>query len=110
MAALFEANAAEMERLDVGAGYMFLTIGTTGFLIEPVFCWPDAQEALHRHAVEPAHLARLRDHGTNPAARALVEQLRAEIVAFFGRLGPHTSRPAAPAHWPSEVIRAHGRC
>lgn len=85
--ALFEEHAAGMERLGVGAGYMFLTAGTTGFLIEPVFYWPDAQEALHRHAVEPAHRARLRNFDPNPDARALVERLRAEVVAIFERMG-----------------------
>lgn len=82
--ALFEANADAMDRLGVGAGYMFLTVGTTGFLIEPVFYWPDAQAALHKQAVEPAHLAKLTDFPANAEARALVEQLRAEIITIFG--------------------------
>lgn len=84
--ALFEAHAADMDRLDVGAGYMFLPVATTGFLIEPVFYWPDAQQALHKASVDQAHLARLQDFPANPAARALVEMLRAEIIAIFGRM------------------------
>ncbi len=83
---LFQAHASEMDTLAVGAGYMFLPVATTGFLIEPVFYWPDAHEALHKHAVEPAHLAKLSDFPANPAARALVEKLRAEIIAIFGRM------------------------
>lgn len=83
---LFEAHRAEMEALEIGAGYMFLPVATTGFLIEPVFFWPDAQEALHKQAVEPAHLAKLTDFPANPPARALVEKLRAEIIAIFGRM------------------------
>jgi FAD/FMN-containing dehydrogenase len=85
--ALFEQHAHAMERLSVGAGYMFLTVGTTGFLIEPIFYWPDAQGALHKASVEPAHLARLTDFPANAEARALVERLRAEVVAIFGRMG-----------------------
>jgi FAD/FMN-containing dehydrogenase len=85
--ALYEAHAGDMHRLGVGAGYMFLTVGTTGFLIEPVFYWPDAQDALHKASVEPAHLARLTDFPAAPEARALVERLRAEVVAIFGRMG-----------------------
>jgi FAD/FMN-containing dehydrogenase len=85
--ALFEAHASAMERLGVGAGYMFLTVGTTGFLIEPVFYWPDAKGALHKASVEPGHLARLSDFPANAEARALVERLRAEIVAILGRMG-----------------------
>lgn len=84
--ALFDAHADDMDRLGVGAGYMFLTVGTTGFLIEPVFYWPDAQAALHKASVEPAHLAKLNDFPANAEARALVEQLRAEVIAIFGRM------------------------
>jgi FAD/FMN-containing dehydrogenase len=85
--ALFDQHAEGMERLGVGAGYMFLTVGTTGFLIEPVFYWPDARGALHKASVEPGHLARLSDFPANAEARALVERLRAEIVAILGRMG-----------------------
>ncbi len=85
--ALYAANAPEMERLNVGAGYMFVAVGSTGFLIEPVFFWPDAYDLLHENAVEPAHLAKLTRFPVNPPARALVEQLRSEIIAIFGRMG-----------------------
>jgi FAD/FMN-containing dehydrogenase len=84
--ALFACHEAEMERLGVGAGYMFLTVGATGFLIEPVFYWPDAQGEIHRRSVEPAHLAKLTRFPTNPPARALVELLRSEVIAIFGRM------------------------
>jgi FAD/FMN-containing dehydrogenase len=84
--ALYEAHQDEMDRLGIGAGYMFLTVGTTGFLIEPVFFWPDAQGALHRASVERDHLARLADFPANPPARALVDRLRGEIIAIFGRM------------------------
>ena len=85
--ALFERHAAGMERLGVGAGYMFLTVGTTGFLIEPVFYWPDAQEAMHKRSVEPVHLAKLNDYPPNPEARALVDSLRAKVITIFGEQG-----------------------
>jgi FAD/FMN-containing dehydrogenase len=84
--ALYEARAAEMERLGIGAGYMFLTVGVGGFLIEPVFYWPDPHQALHRASVEPAHLARLRSFPATPEARELVDELRAEVIALFRRL------------------------
>jgi FAD/FMN-containing dehydrogenase len=84
--ALFASHEAEMERLSVGAGYMFLTVGATGFLIEPVFYWPDAQGEIHRRSVEPAHFAKLTRFPANPPARALVELLRSEVIAIFGRM------------------------
>jgi FAD/FMN-containing dehydrogenase len=85
--ALYEDHAEAMERLGVGAGYMFLTVGRTGFLIEPVFYWPDARDALHEASVEPAHLAKLARHEANPEARALVERLRASVIDILGAMG-----------------------
>lgn len=85
--ALYEANAGEMDRLGVGAGYMFLTVGRTGFLIEPVFYFPDAWGELHRREVEPAHLARLRESPANAEARVLVDRLRQSVIDIFGALG-----------------------
>lgn len=84
--ALYEANRADMERYDIGAGYLFLTAGTTGFLIEPVFFWPDAMDTMHERAIEPAHYAKLTRFPANPDARAVVERLRAGLVTIFGEM------------------------
>ncbi len=99
--ALYDAHAAAMAEHAIGAGYMFVAVGTTGMLIEPVFFWPDATEALHRASVEPAHLARLKGFPANPAARQLVETLRHGVIALFaavpavhfqiGRTYPYTA-------------------
>ncbi|MBS0479992.1 MAG: FAD-binding oxidoreductase [Proteobacteria bacterium] len=85
--ALFEAHAGEMERLGIGAGYMFLTVSTTGFLVEPVFYWPERHGALHKASVEPGHLAKLDEFPDSPEARALVERLRGAIIGIFGEQG-----------------------
>lgn len=75
------------EALGVGFGFLCLTVGRGGFLIEPVFFWPDAASAIHRAYVEPDHLARLKTFPANAAARALVETMRAQIIASFQRQG-----------------------
>jgi FAD/FMN-containing dehydrogenase len=85
--ALYAAHADAMADLGVGAGYLFLTTGRSGFLIEPVFYFPGRWGEIHRRSVEAAHLARLDEQPDSPAARALVDRLRAEIVAIFGREG-----------------------
>jgi FAD/FMN-containing dehydrogenase len=85
--ALFETKAEAMERLGVGAGYMFLLVGTTGFLIEPCFYWPDEQWDIHRRSIEPTHFAKLKTLPANPEARALVTNLREDVVAIFGEKG-----------------------
>ena len=81
--ALFEDHAADMDRLGVGAGYMFLTVAQTGFLIEPVFYWPDALGEIHRLSVEPAHWAKLKRFPPDAEARALVEKLRQGVIGIF---------------------------
>jgi len=81
--ALFAWHEDAMERLGVTAGALFTTVGTTGFLIEPVFFWPDARHALHDASVEAAHLARLKTYPPDPAGRALVERLRVETIAIL---------------------------
>ena len=87
LTALFEANAADMDRHGVGAGYMFLLVGSTGFLIEPCFYWPDEKWAIHAHFIEAAHFAKLKQFPANLEARALVEKLRMDVVEVFGRMG-----------------------
>ncbi|MGP1281563.1 MAG: FAD-binding oxidoreductase [Parasphingopyxis sp.] len=84
--ALFESRGAEMERLGVGAGYLIMTVGRAGFLIEPVFYWPDRMEELHRRSLEPDHLAKLKGFPANAEARALVGELRAGVIDVFGEM------------------------
>ncbi|MDT7935026.1 MAG: FAD-binding oxidoreductase [Sphingomonadaceae bacterium] len=84
--ALYEARAGAMQRLGVGAGYMFLAVPHSAILIEPVFYWPEPHQALHRASVEPAYLARLRSFPAVAGARELVDELRAEVIALFARL------------------------
>lgn len=117
LTALFERHAAEMNALGVGAGYMFLTFGTTGFIIEPCFYWPDELWDLHEQSIEPAHLAKLNRYPANPEARALVERLRAGVIDVVGQMGgvhfqvgrtyPLKER-SGPARWAAlEAIKAH---
>lgn len=85
--ALHARHAQAMADLGVTTGALFLALGPAAVLIEPVYYWPDSWQAIHRRSVEPAHLARLTEASANPPARALVEQLRAELIDLFGTLG-----------------------
>lgn len=71
----------------VTVGYMLTTLSTNGFLIEPVFFWPEAREALHEATVEPGILARLPVHAANPDATALVARARKAVVAALQPFG-----------------------
>jgi FAD/FMN-containing dehydrogenase len=85
--ALWAAHADEMAQLKVQTGALIAATGRSACLIEPVFYWPGEQNPLHAHAVEPDHLARLPRLADSPAATALVERLKAKVIAIFQRLG-----------------------
>jgi len=105
--ALFEANAQRMESEGISTGYLVTTLGLTGFLIEPVFFWPEERFAIHDATVEPAFLRTLPAHAQNPAATALVQEIRASVLAIFssagaahfqiGRTYPYAATRDAPA-------------
>lgn len=117
ISALYERHAAEMERLGIGAGYMFLTVGATGFLVEPVFYFPDEMGELHRRAVEPQHLKKLKGFARNDEARALVNLLREGLIAIFtemeavhmqiGRTYPLLERAPEPARRLLQAVKHH---
>jgi FAD/FMN-containing dehydrogenase len=76
LTALFAQDREELKRLQIDVGYLYTTVGAQGFLIEPVFYWPDAHTAYHKRMVEPEHLARLQDFPDNPEASAKVATLK----------------------------------
>lgn len=85
--ALWARHAEDMARLKVETGALIAATGRHACLIEPVFYWPGAQNPLHRHAVEPDHLARLPRLAEDAEADALVETLRREVIAVFRQFG-----------------------
>lgn len=80
---LYADHREPMAALGVEAGAMLAAVSPQACLIEPVFFWPDALNPLHRSAVEPAHLSRLKGFDANAEAAALVHTLRAAIIAIF---------------------------
>ena len=85
--ALFAANAADMDRLEVKVGYLLATVASNCFVIEPVFFWPDEVYDLHRRYVEAEHLKRLKVNPPNAAARALVDRLKQALADLFRDVG-----------------------
>jgi len=62
-------------------------LGRQAFSFETVFHWRDAWLPLHRAALSPGRRAALAEPPDNPAARALVSQLREETMALFAAHG-----------------------
>jgi len=81
--ALYARFEAAKAKHNVRTGFLLVTVGNYGFLIEPVFFWPDARLAMYGKVMRPEHLARLPEHAADEAARGVVLQMREELAALF---------------------------
>ena len=84
---IYEKYAARMEALKVHAAAMFTTIGTTGFLYEPVFYWQDVRHLYHKRYLPQEFLDQLPIYPENPEGRALVEEMRVAVRGAFADCG-----------------------
>lgn len=85
--AYFDTLAERFEAEGVTTGFLTTTLATTGYLIEPVFLWPEALFELHERSVEPGYLKTLKPRPENPAAGDLVREARAGVIDIFTRHG-----------------------
>lgn len=85
--AAFAAMKADLDAHDILTGTLITTLGTTGYLIEPVFLWPEALLEIHEASVEPGYLSKLPRHADNPDATAMVERARAAVLDVFAAHG-----------------------
>lgn len=84
---IFYDHRELMEREGIGAGFLFATVSTNCFVVEPVFFWPDAMTEIHQDTVEPGVLKRLPGFDKNLEARHAVAQIRQELLEFFCNIG-----------------------
>jgi FAD/FMN-containing dehydrogenase len=84
---LFAQLKPRFEALGVTTGYLVTTLSTNGFLIEPVFYWPEERFALHEATVESGMLKKLPHHQRNDTATAVVREARAAVIEVFTRFG-----------------------
>lgn len=87
LAVIHTKFAAEMERLKIHSAAMFTTIGTTGFLYEPVLYWQDVRHLYHERYLPQDFLAMLPKYDANPDARKCVEEIRNAIREAFAQCG-----------------------
>jgi FAD/FMN-containing dehydrogenase len=85
--ALFKSLAPEFERHGIEFGFMFTTMSTNGFLIEPVFYWPDSRLPIHDAIVDKSLLAKMKSFGPSPEVSVAVAKARAQVIATFEQFG-----------------------
>ncbi len=81
--ALFDKHKAEFEKYKIETGFLYATIASNAFVLEPVFFWPDSYTEIHEHSVEADHLARLTKFPEDLAAREVVSKVRKEYADLF---------------------------
>jgi FAD/FMN-containing dehydrogenase len=81
--ALYARFKEQTTAQNIRTGFLLITVGNYGFLIEPVFFWPDARLAMYDKAIRSEHLARLPTHPANEAARAVVHEMRCALAELF---------------------------
>jgi len=84
---MFADMKPELDRHDIVTGYLLTTLSTNGYLVEPVFIWPEEIHHIHEQTVEPSVLKRAKRFESNPDATALVTQARQNILDIFTEFG-----------------------
>ena len=85
--AAFETISEELEKHDILTGFLITSLGTTGYLIEPVFLWPEEVWPIHEHTVGDEWMKKVKRHKANPTATAVVEKARQLVLDVFSKRG-----------------------
>lgn len=85
--AMFADMQSELDQFDVTTGFLITSLSTTGYLVEPVFLWPEELFPLHEAHVEADYLKKTPRHEPNPEATAVVQKARDKVVDIFTRRG-----------------------
>jgi FAD/FMN-containing dehydrogenase len=79
----FGRREADMQRLGIWSGGMFMTMGTSAFLYELAFYWPGAQTSYHRHTLPRAYLDALPQRPDDAETDAFIDTLKRDLVALY---------------------------
>lgn len=85
--AVLESWRERMAEHGITTTQLLIAISSHAFSVEPVLRWRDEWLPIHRAAAEPEHLAALQEPEAAPEARALVDEIRSELVAMFAARG-----------------------
>ena len=106
--ALFAEEAEAMARHGIVCGGMFMAVGTTAFVYEPAFYWPDAQTPYHARVVEADYLKSLPVHPRSEANESEALRIKGLVLDLMheyggvhfqiGKVYPF-ARDHNPAHW-----------
>ncbi|MCG8440831.1 MAG: FAD-binding oxidoreductase, partial [Caulobacterales bacterium] len=79
--------STRMAAAKVEVAHAFSGLGRHCFLYEPIWYWEDVLEAYHERMSPPPVLAAMPRHPANRAGRALVEEMRRDVIDLLYRFG-----------------------
>ena len=85
--AIFNKYREQIEQHGIVTGFLFTTVSTNCFFMEPLWFWPDELNELHKATVEPAVLSRQTGFAANRQARTAVHAMREELLQAFSEMG-----------------------
>jgi D-lactate dehydrogenase (cytochrome) len=106
--ALLAEESEAMARHGIVVGGMFMAVGSTAFVYEPAFYWPDAQTPYHERMVDADYRAGLPTYPRSAANEAEALRIKGRVVDLMhehggvhfqiGKVYPY-ARDHSPAHW-----------
>ena len=106
--ALYHEHRARIEQFEVQCGFLFTTVSTNCFFIEPLFFWPDELNELHRNTVQESVLRRQQGFAANPEARRFIDTLRQRLALLFSEMGAAHLQIGKEYHY-RQALRAPAR-
>ena len=76
-------NRLQMDAHGVYTGAMFMAVGSSAFVYEPAFYWPETRDIVHDRMVPANHLTTVDSHPAAPEATALVARLKHDVIELM---------------------------
>ena len=84
---VYSDHQSLLAQFNIETGYLIAVVSEQITVLEPVFFWPDALNALHKHSLESDHLARLHQFDSVPNAWEAVQKVKSEVIDVLSREG-----------------------
>ncbi|MCB2107544.1 MAG: FAD-binding oxidoreductase [Rhodobacteraceae bacterium] len=89
---IFARYKERMDKHGIWTSRLFIAIDSYAFSYEPVLHWNDEWLPVHRRTLPPEELKKYKEPPADPAARALVEEIRGEFTKMFAEHGASSNQ------------------
>lgn len=87
LSSLYEKYTQGKDAHGIRNGFLLITVGNYGFLIEPVWFWPDSRLNMYDKVMRSEHLKTLPSYEADEEGRAIVKAMRDDLARLFSESG-----------------------